>query len=340
MNFEPFLQLPCEDVGGNYMKQSSKCSCCCKDFQCESSCSGLASETAHLCAHASSREPESDHLEGNRSADMLQNENEEDVPFTGHPADKSSIEVCVSLLECLLSNRHVSSEVSSSGIGEISSTDSACCDDNTQHNNSFLSLRSTSNSSLNSYPTSPSSACEMPVFLRNMSPSLGKEAIEPSGGENDSNTEHLPENASTVSVHDCSESPLTLQEKRSQSSFGDNMLEDHSSMRSSYEEGLSSGEGTETRETVWLEDTPEGENSVQSVHTGCNTPSEAGHRIGSQGTPLPSFTTALQGNGEESIANDSLISQFQSESDVVFYQHQCHELRLQITQLEEKFATK
>ena len=74
MNFEPFLQLPCEDVGGNHMKQSSKCSCGCKDLQSESSCSGLSSETAHLCAHVSSREPESDHLEGNRTADMLQNE--------------------------------------------------------------------------------------------------------------------------------------------------------------------------------------------------------------------------------------------------------------------------
>ncbi|KAJ7393188.1 hypothetical protein OS493_006154 [Desmophyllum pertusum] len=130
MNFEPFLQLPCEDVGGNYMKQSSKCSCGCKHLQSESSCSGLTSETAHLCAH----------VEGNRTADMLQNENEEDVPFAGHPADKSSIEVCVSLLECLLSNRHVSSEVSSSGIGEISSTDSVWSDDNTPLNDSFYHL--------------------------------------------------------------------------------------------------------------------------------------------------------------------------------------------------------
>ena len=168
----------------------------------------------------------------------------------------------------------------------------------------------------------------MPVILSNMLPYLGKEATEPCDEDNNSNTEHLQDKSSTV---DCTESHFTLQEKPSLSSFC-------SVVRSSYEEGLSSGEGyrdTKTRETVRLEDVPEGKHDVQSVHTCCNTASGAVRYRGPQGTPEPSFPTVLQGNGEESVANGSLISQLQSK--VAFFQNQCHELRQQNSQWEEKW---
>lgn len=155
------------------------------------------------------------------------------------------------LLECLLSSR---SEVQPSGTGEISpSPDSSCLDGNVQLNNSLLSPGSMS--SLNSFPTSPSSdVCELPWLSPNMSPSLAKAAAEPS--DEDSNTDYTLGNPSTA-CEVCSELPSTLQDKLSNQSVGDNCLRDSSATRSSHEEGLSSGENnqdTETRETVQLED--------------------------------------------------------------------------------------
>ena len=184
---------------------------------------------------------------------------EEDILFTGPPADKISAEVCLGLLECLLTSRHVhvSSEVQPSGSGEMSSsTYSADLDDEKQLNKSVLSPGSMS--SLNSFPPSPSNeVCEIPVFLRNMSPSLNKAAAEPCGEKNDSNNDDMIGNISAACAV-CSELPWTLHENLSNQSDRDNCsVGDSPAVRSNREEGLSSGENNqdaETRETVQLED--------------------------------------------------------------------------------------
>ena len=172
--------------------------------------------------------------------------------FTGQPGDKVSAEVCLDLLECLLSSRHLSSEAQPSDTGEMSSlTHSAYLNDEKQLNNSILSPGSML--SLNSYPTSPASAvCQMPVFSPNMSASLNKGVAEPCDEKKDPNNDD-----SLVACAVCSELPLTLQEKLSNQFVGDNCVRDSSAIRSSHEDGVSSGENnqdTETREIVQLED--------------------------------------------------------------------------------------
>ena len=150
----------------------------------------------------------------------------------------------MSFLECLLSNRHehVSSEMQSSGSGEMLSTDLACLNDNMQLHNSLLSLVSVS--SLNSVPTSPSNAVdERPVFLQDKSPSLLRVAAERYDVKHDSNTDHLLEN-------------LPSGDKLPNLPNRDNLLQDCSAMSSSGDESLCSGESlsTGTRETGTLED--------------------------------------------------------------------------------------
>ena len=182
----------------------------------------------------------------------------EDI-FIGQPGDKISTEVCLGLLGCLLTSRHVSSEVQPSATGEMSySTHTACLDDEKQLNNSMLSSPG-SMSSLNSYPTSPSNeACQMPVFLTNMSVSLlSKAAAEPCDETKDpNNCDSCIIGNTSVACAVCSELPLTLQEKLSNQFVGDNCVRDSSAIRSSHE-GVSSGENnqdTETRDLVQLED--------------------------------------------------------------------------------------
>ena len=219
--------------------------------------------------------------------------------FTGQLGDKVSAEVCLGLLECLLTSRHVSSEVHvrQSGTGEMSSsTDSAYLDDEKQLNNSMLSSPG-SISSLNSYPTSPSNeVLEMPVLLPNMSACLNKGAAEPFAEKKDPSIDDSCSCmvVNTSSAHAvCGELSLTLQEKLSNQFVGDNCVRESSSTRSSHE-GVSSGENnqdTETREIVQLED----------------------------GTQL----------SKEEI----LILK----SEVEFCQNQCHELRQQLGQLKEQF---
>lgn len=181
---------------------------------------------------------------------------EEDNLFTGQPGDKISTEICLGLLECLLTSRHVSSEVQPSGIGEMSSlTHSAYLDDEKQLNHCRLSPGSMS--SLNSFPTSPSDkVCEMPAFLQNMSPTLNKAAGEPCDEKKVStNVDMIGSTPAACAVRN--ELPFNLQEKLSNQSVGDNSVGESSAMRSSHEEGVSSGENnqdSETRETVQLED--------------------------------------------------------------------------------------
>ncbi len=154
-----------------------------------------------------------------------------------------------------MSDRHVSSEWQQSDTDEMLSTDPPCLDDNMQLKTSLLSPGSTS--SLNSLPTSPSNAVyEKPVFSLNMSLALERVSAEPFDNKDDFNTDQLSKN-STMACAGCSEPPLTLQEKLSNSPVGDNVLQDFSAMRSSYEEGLPSGESfndAETTETVQLKD--------------------------------------------------------------------------------------
>ncbi len=155
-----------------------------------------------------------------------------------------------------MSNRHVSSEWQQSDTGVILSTNTPPLDDSTHLTQSTL-LSPGSTTSLNSVPTSPSSAVyEKPVFSLNMSPSLERVAAEPCDNKDDSNTDQLSKN-SPMAWAGCSESSLTLQEKLSNSPVGDNLLQDCSTMRSSDEEGLPSGENfndAETTETVQLKD--------------------------------------------------------------------------------------
>ena len=220
----------------------------------------------------------------------------EDI-FIGQPGDKISTEVCLGLLECLLTSRHVSSEVQPSATGEMSnSTHTAYLDDEKQLacNNSMLSSPG-SMSSLNSYPTSPSDeACQMPVFLTNMSVSLSKAAAEPCDETKDPNNDGSCMIGNTsVACAVCSELPLTLQEKLSNQFVGDNCVRDSSAIRSNHE-CVSSGENnqdTETGDLMQLED----------------------------GTQL----------SKEEI----LILK----SEVEFCQNQCHELRQQLGQLKEQF---
>ena len=72
--FEPSTQLPCDDVGGDNMKESLNSSCGCEDFRREATSSGHSLETLGLCAHVRSQEPECDHLDRKPSAEILQNE--------------------------------------------------------------------------------------------------------------------------------------------------------------------------------------------------------------------------------------------------------------------------
>ncbi len=157
----------------------------------------------------------------------------------------------MSLLECLLSNRHVSSERQQSSTGEMSSTDASCLDGSMHLKSSLLSPGSTS--SLNSLPTSPfNAAYEMPVFIQNMSPFLEKVEAEPQDETDDYSTGHLSENSSTTCVG-CNESSLNSQEKLSNSTFRVNLLQDSSE----YREGLPSKESfndVETTQTVQFKD--------------------------------------------------------------------------------------
>ena len=159
-----------------------------------------------------------------------------------------------------MTNRHLSSEVRPSDTGEMSSlTHSVYLNDKKQLNNSMVSPGSMS--SLNSYPTSPSSeACQMPVFLPNMSGSLSKAAAESCDATKDPNNDDtlsLMEGNTSVTCAVCNELPLTLQEKLSNQSVGDNCVGDPSAIMPCDEEGVSSGENdqdTERREIVQLED--------------------------------------------------------------------------------------
>ena len=150
---------------------------------------------------------------------------EDGTSFTGQPGDKISTEICLDLLECLLTSRHASSQVHPS----------AHSHDKEQLSNSMLSPGSMS--SLNSFPISPSNeVCEIPLA------SLNKAAAEPCDKKKDPNNEL----------------PLNLQGKLSNQSDGarDHCVRDSSAVRSSHA-GVSSGENnfdTETRETVQLED--------------------------------------------------------------------------------------
>ena len=177
--------------------------------------------------------------------------------LTGQPGDKITTEVCLGLLECLLTSRHLSSEVQPSATGEMSlSTSLAYLNDEKQLNNSMLSPGSMS--SLNSCPTSPSNeVCQMPVFLQNMSPSLNNGVGEPCDEKKHPNNDDSCMTGNTlVAGAGCSELSLTLQEKVSNQFVGDNCVRDSSARRSSHE-GVSSGENnqdTETRDIVHLED--------------------------------------------------------------------------------------
>ena len=72
VTFEPSMQLPCVDVDGDNMKESANCSCGCKDFLSESTCSAHSWKTR---AHVRSQEPESNHGQGEPSAAQVsQNE--------------------------------------------------------------------------------------------------------------------------------------------------------------------------------------------------------------------------------------------------------------------------
>ena len=197
-------------------------------------------------------------------------------------------------------------------------TDSAHCDVSSQLDTSLSSVYS--NSSLNSFPTTPSDpAQEAPDFY-----------------------EHFPENSSTASV-DCSASNLALQENSSKLPFGVNNLQDCSVMKSSYEESLSSLSeknvfDSKARKVELLEDTVEETREehkcgLQGIHSSYNTESGAMPcTVPPQGTQDPSFLTVLPGNKERTVA--MLISQLQSE--VAFYQHQCDEERQRNSELEEK----
>ena len=181
---------------------------------------------------------------------------EDDILFTGQPDDMISTEVCLGLLECLVTSRHVLSEAQLSGSGEMSSsTHSSYLDDEKQLSNSVLSPGSMS--SLNSFPISPSNeVCEMPAFLQDTLPSLNKAEAEPCDEKTDSNNDDMIESTSGACAL-CNELPLKLHEELSNQSVGDNSLGESSAMRSSHEGGVTSEENmqdTETRETMQLED--------------------------------------------------------------------------------------
>ena len=181
---------------------------------------------------------------------------EDDILFTGQPGDIISTEVCLGLLECLVTSRHVLSEAQLSGNGEMSSsTHSSYLDDEKQLSNSMLSPGSMS--SLNSFPISPSNeVCEMPAFLPDTLPSLNKAEAEPCDEKTDSNNDDMIESTSGACAL-CNELPLKLQEELPNQSVGDNSLGKSSAKRSSHEGGITSEENmqdTETRETMQLED--------------------------------------------------------------------------------------
>lgn len=178
---------------------------------------------------------------------------EDNILFTGQPDDMISTEVCLGLLECLLTSRHVLSEAQLSGSGEMSSlTHSSYLDDEKKLSNSMLSPGSMS--SLNSFPISPSNeGCDqMPACL----PSYNKAEAEPCDEKTDSNNDDMIESTSGACAL-CNELPLKLQEELPNQSVGDNSVGESSAMRSSHEGGVTSGENmqdTETRETMQLED--------------------------------------------------------------------------------------
>ncbi len=66
VTFVPSMQLPCGNVGGDYMIESANCNGGCRDFQ------RVSSFSSH--SHVQSHVPKSDHLEGKSSADVLHNE--------------------------------------------------------------------------------------------------------------------------------------------------------------------------------------------------------------------------------------------------------------------------
>ena len=222
----------------------------------------------------------------------------EGILSTGQPGNKIGTEICLGLLECLLTSRHVSSEVQPSATGEMSSlTHSAYLDDEKQLDNSMLSPGFMS--SLNSYPTSPSNeVCEIPVFVTNTSEFLNKKVAEPCDEKKDpNNDDSCMIGNTTAACTSHNELALTQQGKLSNQFVGDKCIRDSSAIiRSSNEEDehVSPGEnnqGTGTREIVQLQD----------------------------GTQL----------SKEQI----LILK----SEVEFCQNQCHELRQQLGQLKEQF---
>ncbi|KAL9970985.1 hypothetical protein ACROYT_G023457 [Oculina patagonica] len=206
VKFEASVQLPC----GDYLKESANCGCGCRDVQRESTRSKPFIGTFRFTCTCHLKNHEAYHLEGKPSADVLLNENAEDILFSGHPVEKISTEVCVNLLECLLSNRHVSPEAQQSGTDEMLSTITPPLDDSTHLTQSTL-LSPGSTSSLNSLPTSPSNAVnKMPVFSQNMSPIFPERvAAERCDEKDDSNADHLQEKSSMAWVGG-SESPLHL----------------------------------------------------------------------------------------------------------------------------------
>ena len=209
-----------------------------------------------------------------------------------------------------LDSAYTTADMQASDSDNTSPSDAACFDEREQLNTSLLSAASTS--SLNSYPTSPADpSYEIPDLSQKMSPAS----------------------------FDCSKSDLTLQDKSLQLSVGSNMLHEGRLMRSSCEEGLSSGSGgdvtdTETRKMQPLEDNvewspqEEHKHGTQSVHPSHNTGSQP------QGTPDPSFSTVLQGSGKQTVAIESLIRQLQT--DIAFYQHQFDEVSQENIKLKEK----
>ena len=203
-----------------------------------------------------------------------------------------------------------------SGSDEMFSSDSTCIDE--QLNTSLFSEDSAS--SLNSFPRSPCDAsCVMPEFLPKRSPSVAEEASEPA-------FQPLTEN-----THSGKHPSAGL--------FSDNSAESQTGYEwmPSSEEGLLSREDfpdTETRETVSLEGTLEGrdkeykrDKQLNYTCTSVNKEQSTKDLRKIDGFPEPSFDSI--------IAINSLVSQLQGE--IASYQNLCHELREQISQLDEKW---
>ena len=74
LKFELSVLLPCDGIGGDYMRERANCSCGCNGFQSEPINPDNSLETLDFHAHVRSQEPESDHQDVKPSADVLQNE--------------------------------------------------------------------------------------------------------------------------------------------------------------------------------------------------------------------------------------------------------------------------